>query len=102
MMKPVKRVEIVVAEVLLPRLRELLERAEVRAFTMLQQASGSGDRGARAADEMSGVFENVVLVIACDEATVARLEKPLGRLLGTYGGMCLVSDAQYLVHGDGR
>lgn len=101
-MKPVKRVEIVVAEVIVPRLREVMDKAGIRSFTIIPQAAGRGDRGDRAGDELTGVFDNVVVLIACDEEAVARLEKPLGKLLGTYGGMCLVSDAVYLEHGAGR
>ena len=98
-MKPCKRIEIVIEETLTRRVVELLESLEVPAYTLVPRASGRGDRGKRRADDPTGALTNAVFIIACDDAaTVELIVEGVRPLLTRFGGVCLVSDAQWLRH----
>ncbi len=98
-MKPCKRIEIVIEEPMAPRLIEALERLKVTGYTAIANASGKGDRGLRRADELAGDSNNTVFIIACeDETMVQAVVEAVRPLLSRSGGICLVSDAHWVVH----
>jgi len=98
-MKPCKRIEIVIETPLAARLTELLRQAGAPGYTLIPDVRGAGDRGERRADELSGESSNCLIVIACDNPamidTILDIVRPL---LSRSGGICLVSDAQWLRH----
>ncbi len=98
-MRPCKRIEIVIEEPMAPKLVELLQGLEVPGYTVLPNAAGDGDRGIRRADELAGDSSNTVFIIACeDDALVERIVEGVRPLISRSGGICLVSDANWLVH----
>jgi nitrogen regulatory protein PII len=97
-MKPVKRIEIITTSVASDQIRRALEKAGISGYTVFPGLTGQGDRGARDGDELTGVFQNVGFVIACEEARVDTVVDSLRPLLKRVGGICLVSDAQWLTH----
>lgn len=98
-MKPCKRIEIVIEQPLARKLSEKLTELGAPGYTLIQQASGRGDRGIRRADEPTGTSSNCMFIIACDdEETVARILEGVRSLLSRSGGICLLSDAQWLRH----
>jgi len=96
--KPVKRIEIVVGMPELEALLELLGRARIDAYTVMRNVGGKGQRGLRSDDELSDVFRNACVVLACAPADVSRVVEAVRPLLARHGGMCLVSDAEWLLH----
>lgn len=98
-MKPCKRIEIVVEASLAQKLTDVLEQLGLPGFTLIPDVRGSGDRGRRRADELSGESSNCLLLIACDDqATVDAILEAVRPVLVRSGGICLVSDAQWLRH----
>lgn len=98
-MKPCKRIEIVIETPLVPSLTAVLQELDVPGYTVIPEVRGSGDRGVRRADELSGESSNCVVLIACDDpAIVGRLLEAVRVLIRRSGGICLVSDAQWLRH----
>ncbi len=98
-MKACKRIEIVIEHPLAPRLAKLLSDLGVPGYTMIDGASGAGDRGTRRADELTGVSANSVFIIACDdESLVKEIIEGIRPMLSTSGGICLVSDAHWVKH----
>ncbi|MFK7732735.1 MAG: hypothetical protein AB8B48_14040 [Pseudomonadales bacterium] len=98
-MKPCKRIEIVIEHPLAPRLSKLLVKLGAPGYTMIDGASGRGDRGTRRADEITGISSNSVFIIACDDdALIEAIIEGIRPILSTSGGICLVSDAQWLRH----
>ena len=98
-MKPCKRIEIVIEQGLAKRLADALVRAQAPGYTMLDHASGRGDRGERRADEPTGTSTNCVFIIACnDDAVVNQILEAVRPVLSRSGGICLVSEAQWLRH----
>ena len=98
-MKPCKRIEIVIETPLVPSLVALLKELDVPGYTLIPDIRGSGDRGIRRADELSGESSNSVVLIACDDpAIVESLLESVRPLIARSGGICLLSDAHWLRH----
>lgn len=97
-MEHVKRIEIVTLSLEIGRLCRALERAGVTDYTVIDDARGKGDRGVRGNDELSNVFKNSLLLTTCDPENLDRALDAIRPILERFGGVCLVSDAQYLVH----
>lgn len=97
-MIPTKRLEIVTDTHSMREVCRALETLGASGYTVLPATGGRGDRGRRDGDELSGVFENSLLITACPEAELGPLLEAIRPLLRERGGMCLVSDAHWLLH----
>ena len=97
-MEAVKRIEIVVSELLLRELTDLLDRHQVGGYTVFRGLGGKGDRGFQSGDGAAGEFGNASVLVVCHEPMVPPLMAELKPLLKRFGGMCLVSEAMWLKH----
>ena len=97
-MRPVKRIEIVIDSLELRKLLRSLEQVGVSGYTVIQDTTGMGDRGVRAGDQLSDVFKNSYVITACPEDQLQLLIDAIRPLLKRFGGICLVSDAQWIIH----
>jgi hypothetical protein len=97
-MQPVKRIDLVVPEMLVREVTELLDRHGTGGYTLTRGLSGRGDRGIQPGDGLTGEFSNASLLVVCEEQKLASLLEDLRSLLTRFGGMCLVSDAMWLKH----
>lgn len=97
-MKNIKRVEIVIDAAHTPELVRSIQTAGATGYTLIRDVQGSGDRGERAGDELSNVYRNCYFIIAADEKVTQHLIEAVRPLMERYGGMCLVSEAQWLKH----
>lgn len=97
-MKAVKKVEIVAESDFLPKIVRLLEKEQISGYTVIRNASGKGDKGVRDGYGLTDVFQNIYILLACSEEELQRITEPLRALLKRIGGICLVSDAQWLIH----
>ena len=74
-----------------------LDELGAPGYTLIARASGRGDRGPRRADDPTDT--NCVFIIACeDEELTRRIVEGVRPLLSKSGGLCLVSDAMWLLH----
>jgi len=96
-MQAVKRIEIVIDALELPRMIKLIEPL-APGYTVIQNVSGKGHRGERHADQITSVLANAMILIACAPEQVEPITKAVRPLLKAFGGLCLVSDAQSLLH----
>jgi nitrogen regulatory protein PII len=97
MLKPCKRIEIVIERSQQRGVASALDAIPVSGYTILFNAGGTGDRGPRRADDVTDTDENCVFIIATeDDAVVDAIVQKLQPVLKRYGGICLVSDAQWL------
>ena len=92
-----KRIEIVVDEESLNELIDLCQEAEIRGYTVIKKAGGLGSRGERDPEDYPLEEENAVMVIACGEDQAEKLIMLLRPRLKDLGGMCLVSDCQWVI-----
>ncbi len=95
-MKPVKRIEIVIEEVEQDDLVAQLDRIGVVGYTVVPGAGGRGERGVRY-ESLQGLG-NVLMTIACDEVQANKVIEVIRPILKRYGGICLVSDALWVIH----
>lgn len=96
-MQPLKKVEIILIAPELPKLQRLVEKLGLN-YTVFHHATGRGDRGIRADDDLTGVFTNICLVTACKAEQLPALVEGVRPLLKKTGGLCLVSDVLSVTH----
>jgi nitrogen regulatory protein PII len=97
-METVKRLEIIIDSMHTQRVVEVLRENGATGYTIIRNASGAGDRGERRDDELTGVFSNTYILSACAPELAQTVVEAVRPLLKRYGGVCLVSDAQWLKH----
>lgn len=98
-MRDCKRIEIVLEKTQSEPLVRALQDAGVRGYTLIPNAGGSGDRGYRRADDVTDTDENCVFIVAADTDELMRtIIEAVRPIIRRFGGMCLVSDAQWLLH----
>ena len=98
-MKPCKRIEIVIEQPLVSRMADLLVDLGVPGYTLIANVAGRGDRGVRRADEPTGTSTNSMFIIACDDPVlIDEIVAEIRPILSRSGGVCLVSDAQWVRH----
>jgi nitrogen regulatory protein PII len=91
------RIEIVIDEESLADLLELCRGAGVRGYTFIKQAGGLGSRGERRPDDYALEEKNAVVILACEEKQAERIIMSLRPKLKEFGGMCLISDCQWVI-----
>ncbi|MDP2153216.1 MAG: transcriptional regulator [Methylotenera sp.] len=94
----VKRIELVIEAVEKQRVISTLKAINIFNYTIYKHVGGYGERGARDDLAFGEKFENVTFVIACPEDQLTTIIESLRPILKSYGGMCLVSDAQWIIH----
>lgn len=97
-MQNVKRVEIITNALEMREVRAALQAHGVTGYTVINGATGLGERGAQSGDDLSGAFDNAVLLTACPPEQVPEIIEAIRPILRKSGGVCLVSDAQWLLH----
>lgn len=96
-MQPVKRIEIVVESTGLSRVVEVLEELGLPHRTVIPGIYGHGDHGVRGGGAFSAL-DNTYVLVAVEPSAAPALVDRLRPLLHTLGGMCLVSDAEAVLH----
>lgn len=97
-MEAVKRIEIITSA---PEMREVcraLEALGITGYSVVHGVTGRGERGVQSGDELTGVFTNSLLLTACPPARLIEIVEAVRPILKKRGGICLVSDAQWVIH----
>jgi len=94
----IKRVELVIEAVEKANVISALKKININSYTIYKHVGGCGDRGDRDELAFGEKFENITFVIACPENRLSSVIEVLRPILKSYGGMCLVSDAQWVIH----
>ena len=94
----VKRIEMIIDASHTPLLIRALKAADAPGYTLVRDVQAAGDRGERGGDVLTNVFRNCYLIVAAPPDKVEAILDAVRPLLEQYGGMCLVSDAQWLSH----
>jgi nitrogen regulatory protein PII len=92
-----KRIEIVIDEKSLDDMLQLLRDADVRGYTVIKKAGGLGSTGERNPDDYVLEEHNAVMVLACEESQAEKVIMTLQPKLKDFGGMCLISDCQWVI-----
>jgi nitrogen regulatory protein PII len=91
-----KRIEIVIDAGKLEELIGLLMEAGVKGYTVMRNISGLGSRGARSPDVVLCDAGNAVVILACQKDQAAKIVQGLHPRLKRFGGMCLISDCEWV------
>lgn len=97
-MEAVKRIDLVVPEIVLREVTELIERHGASGYTVARGLVGKGHRGVQTGEGLAGEFSNAGIMVVCPEAIMRPLLEDLRGVITRYGGLCLVSDAMWLKH----
>ena len=97
-MEAVKRIEIIIDTREMREVCRTLEALGVSGYSVIRDVTGRGDRGVQSGDELTDVFKNSLLLTACPEESVPEIVAAIRPLLRRHGGICLVSDAQWVIH----
>lgn len=92
-----KRLEIVIDEEKLEELINILNEVGIRGYTFIKQAGGLGSRGTRRPDDIFFEQTNAMFILACEEKQAERLVTALRPRLKEFGGMCLISDCEWVI-----
>jgi nitrogen regulatory protein PII len=97
-LKTVRRIEIITPSVELRKVLEILDSLQVKGYSILRNVSGKGDRGTTACDvDLDGACNDYVLAV-CDAEQEQQVLAAMRPILQRYGGVCLSSEAQWLLH----
>lgn len=97
-MTATKRIEIVIDAAHTPRMIKALMDAGAPGYTLVRDVQGTGDRGDRTGDDLSNAFRNCLILIAIKPEQADAVTQAAQPLLERHGGMCLISDAQWIKH----
>lgn len=97
-MQSVKRIEIIIDAPEVPALLAILRAHGAGGYTVFSPLTGAGDRGERRDDEPGGGAANACILTTAPPDSAAALIEAIRPILKMRGGVCLVSDAQWVVH----
>lgn len=97
-MERVKKVEIITNTLELGKVLDILEKVGVSGYTLIKDVTGKGDRGQVLDDLETEALTNGYVLSVCTEEQESELVEAVRPVLKKYGGVCLVSDAKWLVH----
>jgi nitrogen regulatory protein PII len=95
-MKAMKRIEIILPEGEVDELIDALEATQISGYTLIPSVAGRGDRGRTL--QALGHLDNSYLLIACESERMTTVVEVIRPFLRRFGGICLVSDAQWVLH----
>ncbi len=97
-MQAVKRVEIVTDSLEMRAVCRVLDRLSVSGYSVIRDVTGRGERGVQSGDELTDVFKNSMVLLACPPERVGEIVEAIRPILKRRGGICLVSDAMWVMH----
>lgn len=97
-MELVKKIEIITNSLELPQVLKILEKAGVSGYTIIENVTGTGDRGRILNDLATQALTNGYVMSICTEKQEHQLVKAIEPVLKKFGGVCIVSDAQWIAH----
>lgn len=95
-MKAVKRIEMVLQQDIIEDVAKHLDVLGISGYTVVRDVLGRGERGLRAGIGL-GVFQYHMMLLVCEPDQVDAVVKMVRPYLKRFGGMCVVSDAQWVL-----
>ncbi|MEA5593307.1 P-II family nitrogen regulator [Rivularia sp. UHCC 0363] len=96
-MEPVKRIEIITNSLEIPLVLEILDKIG-SGYTIIKEVTGKGDRGRVIDDLETQAFTNGYVLSICTLEQHYDLVAKIKPVLKKYGGVCIVSDAEWIAH----
>lgn len=97
-MKPVKRIEIIIEIPVVSTLLGIMREQGLTDYTVYHNLTGAGHRGERRNDEPAGGSGNACVLTALPPEKLSAFVEMIRPILQRRGGICLVSDAEWVDH----
>ena len=97
-MQNVKRIEIITNALEMREVCSELEAHGVTGYSVMHDVTGRGERGVQGGDDLSDAFKNSYLLTDCPPEQASEIIEAVRPILRKSGGICLVSDAQWVIH----
>jgi nitrogen regulatory protein PII len=97
-MQSIRRVEIIVPRHEVENMITLLENAQVEGYTVIDKVHGKGNRGIQDGLGLTDAFTNSMIIWYGSIEEFNALIEPLRKVLAEAGGICAVSEAQWVKH----
>lgn len=97
-MKNILRVEIIVPRSELEPVLDLFHEYQVEGYTLIEKVRGMGHRGIQDGLGLTDAFTNSMLIWYCLPAKFETIKEDIRSLLLNSGGVCAISEAQWIVH----
>jgi nitrogen regulatory protein PII len=97
-MQAVKRIEIITDSLEMREVRRVLDGLALTGYSVIRDVTGRGERGIQSGDDLTDVFKNSMVLLACPTERVSEIVEAIRPILKRRGGICLVSDAMWVMH----
>jgi hypothetical protein len=97
-MESIKRVEIIIPHSEKESFLKLFAKENVEGYTLIEKVSGMGHRGMQDGLGLSDAFVNTLIIWYCSIEKFESLMEIIRTMLESSGGVCAVSDAQWVKH----
>lgn len=97
-MENIKRVEIIIPHSEKDSFLKLFARENVEGFTVVEKVSGMGHRGMQDGLGLSDAFTNTLIIWYCSIQKFESVKEIIRAMLEDSGGICAVSEAQWVKH----
>jgi nitrogen regulatory protein PII len=94
----VKKVEIVTISLEIAQVLRILDKLGISGYTVIKDVTGKGDRGRVIDDLETEALTNGYVMSICTEGQEQQVVEAIQPILKKYGGVCIVSDAKWIVH----
>lgn len=97
-MESLKKLEIVINALEKDHLIKVLQKNGITSYTLIEDVKGRGDRGWQDGAGLTDSFKNVYIMVACSQDDFDQVKEPLRAFIKKVGGICLLSDTDWLKH----
>ena len=94
----IKKIEIITDMAYMNKLLSLLDEKNISGYSIVKEITGKGKRGNKDGHGLSSGFKNVYIFLCCEEEEARTITEIVKPYITKFGGMCIVSDAQWVVH----
>jgi nitrogen regulatory protein PII len=97
-MQDIRKVEIIIDTFHIQDALNILEQVKVSGYTVIQNTSGKGDRGISCSDLDCDFTSSYIMTVCTNDKQLNTLIELIKPLLQKVGGVCLLSDAKWVIH----
>jgi nitrogen regulatory protein PII len=97
-MEAQKKIEIVISTLDAREVIQTFEKYGHKAYTRIEDIKGRGERGLQDGQGLARAFSNDMLIFVVSATLFQQVKEELRELMTEYGGICLISDVQSLIH----
>lgn len=96
-MKDMKKVELVIEAVYVPRLIKLFKKHGISGYTIIKDVEGYGEHGLKTVDGITGISSNNYIFTVCEADKYKDMDTDIRKFLEMYGGKCILTDVMLLL-----